>query len=468
MTQGSASGATPIYKNASGTSFYEAFGQLRGTWRIAAEIPLLAAWSAIGVGAALDDGAYTPLAVILVTSATVLLLLVTAARLMPAHHLSWPVRGMFAVAAEVALLVAYKYPAGIYGSGAWLTTSRALTAATATLAVLWLILPLRQPRAAAAMAVLLMGAAGVAMILSSPRPYIDDWYMLQAAAHALSHGQNIYTARWSGPPGEASNLFVYLPGSGVLVWPFHAAFGDVRYGILAALMATSYILISVSGNATAALVGCLVVLYPKAIFGLEQSWIDPLVLLAVCGAAYAVVRGRKGWAVVAFAVALTCKQTAWILVPLAFAWKEFGWRRTLMSVAAAVLFMLPWAVTDPHAFYFGVISWLLHYPPRLDSLSVFATAFKHGLHPGVGLTALATLVALGLAMWRAPRDAYGFLLGSAFVMAVFNLANKQAFFNEWQLAAGLALAAVTFGTARNEPQAHAREDREEIITSGPA
>jgi hypothetical protein len=334
--------------------------------------------------------------------------------------------------------------------------------------VLWLLLPLRQPRAAAVIVILLMGVAGVAMIRSSPRPYIDDWYMMQAAAHALSHGQNIYTVRWSGPPGEASNLFVYLPGSAVLVWPFHALFGDVRYGILAALMATSLILSRVSSNTAAALVGCLVVLYPKAIFGLEQSWIDPFVLLAVCGAAYAVVRGRTGWAVVAFAVALTCKQTAWILVPLAFAWKEFGWRRTLMSVAVAAGLMAPWAVADPHAFYFGVISWLLHYPPRLDSLSVFATAFRRGLHPGVALTAVATVAAIGLAIWRAPGDAYGFLLGSAFVMAVFNLANKQAFFNEWQLAAGLTLAAVTFGTARNEPQGHARADGAEVVTSGSA
>jgi hypothetical protein len=174
MSQGSASEASPAYKNASGASFNAALGHLRGTWRINAELPLLAAWSAIGIAAALDDGAYTPLAVILVASGTVLLFLATAIRLMPAHRLNWAVRAVFAAAAEVALLVAYRYPAGIYGSGPWLTTSRALTAAAATLVVLWLLLPLRQPRAAAVIVILLMGVAGVAMIRSSPRPYIDD------------------------------------------------------------------------------------------------------------------------------------------------------------------------------------------------------------------------------------------------------------------------------------------------------
>ena len=49
-----------------------------------------------------------------------------------------------------------------------------------------------------------------------------------------------------------------------------------------------------------------------------------------------------------------------------------------------------------------------------------------------------------LVLWRLPRDAYGFLLGSAVIMAAFNLTNKQSFFNEWALAAGLALAALVF------------------------
>ena len=107
--------------------------------------------------------------------------------------------------------------------------------------------------------------------------------------------------------------------------------------------------------------------------------------------------------------------------------------------------MLPWIVTAPHAFFSGVITYNLDLPARLDSLSLFTTAVRLGWSPGIGVVAAATLGALALVVWCVPRDTYGFLLGSAVVMAVFNLTNKQSFFNEWSLAAGLALAALVFG-----------------------
>ena len=110
----------------------------------------------------------------------------------------------------------------------------------------------------------------------------------------------------------------------------------------------------------------------------------------------------------------------------------------------------------PTAFYRGVVTYNLDLPARLDSLSLFTTALRHGWSPGLGFVAVATLGAVALALWRLPRDTYGFLLGSAVVMAVFNLANKQSFFNEWGLAAGLALAALAFRSAsevrREEPR----------------
>jgi hypothetical protein len=289
-------------------------------------------------------------------------------------------------------------------------------------------------------------AAGIAMVVSSPQPPIDVWYMLQAASRGLSHGQNIYTTHWTtGIRYEQSNGFAYLPGAAVLVWPFQVLFGDVRYGLLVAMSVTAVLLVRARSGSTGVLLGALVMLYPMTMFGLEQSWVDPLVLLTACAAAYSVVRGRPGWAVVALAVCLVCKQQAWLMLPSAFLWKDFGWRRAALSAGGAVAFMLPWILTAPHAFYTGVITYNLDLPARLDSLSLFTTALRLGWSPGIGVLLAATLSAMVLMVWRLPRDTYGFLLGSAVIMAVFNLANKQSFFNEWSLAAGLTLAALVFG-----------------------
>ncbi len=415
------------------------------------------------MGAAITNGAYSSEAIVLVTVGTSLFVLCAARRSAPAR--SWS--PMATVVAGAAVLLGFHYAAAIYGSGPALTVSRVITSVVTVVVAAWMILDLPRRELVTYIAIVLMTAAGVAMVISSPKPVIDVWTMLQTAGQGLSHGHNIYTIRWTtGAAFEQSNGFAYLPGSAVLLWPFHALFGDVRYGLLAAMAVTAVLLARVRARSSLVFLGAFVMLYSKTMFGLEQSWVDPLVLGAVCAAAYAVVRGRHGWAVIAFAVCLACKQQAWLLLPLAFFWKDFGWRRAALSAAGAGAFIVPWIVTAPHAFYRGAIAYNLDLRPRYDSLSLFTTALRHGWSPGFAVLSAATLGAMALAVWRLPRDTYGFLLGSAVVMAVFNLANKQSFFNEWALAAGLALAALVFAPAFAEPtEAVPRSPRVEAVRS---
>ena len=135
---------------------------------------------------------------------------------------------------------------------------------------------------------------------------------------------------------------------------------------------------------------------------------------------------------VAFAVCLVCKQTAWLMLPLACLLE--GLRVAPgrdVGRAGRWSFTVPWVLAAPHAFYRGAVSYNLFLPARLDSLSLFTTALVHGWSPGLATLAVATSGAMAFVLWRLPHDTYGFLLGSAVVMAVFNLANKQSFFNEW-------------------------------------
>jgi len=347
----------------------------------------------------------------------------------------------------VAVLGAVGHTAGLFHSDSHALAIRVLITTTSLLVAMWLILDLPPARILAYSAIAVMGAAGLLMVRSNPRPSIDVWYMLQAATHALAHGHNIYTTKWTtGVPGDFSNGYAYLPGAAVLLWPFQALFGDVRYGVLAALVLTSLLLIRFRPRSPAVLLGTLVLLYPQAISGVGQSWIDPVVLAALCAAVYAVSRGRPGLAVVAFAVCLSCKQQAWLLLPLAFLWKDFGWRRASWSAAAAGLVgVLPWVIADPHAFYRGAFAHNFYLDTRLNSLSLVRAALSFGWHPGFAVTAMATVAAVALVAWRVRLDTFGFLLGSAVVMAAFNLTNKASFYNEWELAAGFVLAALVFG-----------------------
>ena len=205
-------------------------------------------------------------------------------------------------------------------------------------------------------------------------------------------------------------------------------------------------------------------LYPAVLFSVQQAWIDPIVILEVCATAYACTRGHKNLAILAFAAALVTKQQAWLLIPLAAVWEQFGWRRTTLSVGGAIAFLLPWYVIAPAGFVNGVLLYNLRLPAVLDSLSLFTTAIVHGWHPYFGLTVGATVAAIALALWRGGRNTQGFLVGSAMVEAVFNLVNKQSFFNEWELAAGLALLAVGFSRVDSSVAAeHLRGSGHDVV-----
>jgi hypothetical protein len=413
---------------------------LRG---LQAEPLLLAAWSAIGVGAARGNGMYNTPSIVLVSLGTLCLV---AAAAFPTgssprsnHHLDWGLPIGAAVFTAVAL------PAGILAAGFQMYLGHALTALCAVGLAVPVVLQTRMSRPYAYALIGVMTWAGVAMILADQNPYIDVWSFLQATAHGLSHGVSMYKLQWAAPPGQSTNVFPYLPGGAVLLWPFFVLFGDVRYGELAALVLTSLLLTHCRRDRTGLMLGCLVLLYPRVLMGLEQSWIEPLIVLEIGLAAYACARGRKTLAIVAFAAALVTKQQVWLLLPMAVVWEEFGWRRTLYAVGGAVAFIVPWYVVAPAGFVQGTLLYNLRLPARLDSLSLFTTAILHNIHPSFALVGILTLAAIGLALWRGGRDTQGFLVGAAMVEAVFNLANKQSFYNEWELAAGLALLAVGFG-----------------------
>lgn len=286
----------------------------------------------------------------------------------------------------------------------------------------------------------LVTAACVAMVISSPAPHIDVWEMYQAASRGILHLHNVYTQHWSlHLPGEAK-IFGYFPGSAVLLTPFYLVFGDVRYGILAALILSGLLIGKMSRFPQIAVFGVLLLLYPRITYSIEQSWSEPLVLLALLLMAWAVRRGRTGWAVVCFAALLTFQQYDVIFIPLAASWREFGVKRTAAGVALAGAFIAPWALTAPGAFINGTVIYDLHYAYASQSLSMFHDFAQVSGTLAYVLLALGVAIALVLAMRWTHKDG-SFLLGCAVVLVTLNLFDRITRFNEWELAVGLTLAA---------------------------
>ena len=165
----------------------------------------------------------------------------------------------------------------------------------------------------------------------------------------------MYLQRWSAPPGEDTHQYSYLPGTTVILTPFWGLFGDVRYGCIAALGVASLLASRLQAVRPAAVAGCLMALVPLTTYGIQMSWTEPILLVAITGMIFLVTRGRPNWAAVCFAAALVTKQYAWVMIPFAASWKAFGWRRTVAGSVGALVFMLPWVLSAWHAFIQGAI-----------------------------------------------------------------------------------------------------------------
>jgi hypothetical protein len=197
-----------------------------------------------------------------------------------------------------------------------------------------------------------------------------------------------------------------------------------------------------TGWATAA----LLLLMPGTTTQVEQAWTEPLLLALIALWALLVSRDRPGWAVVPLALALASKQHIVLLLPLLALWPRFGWRRTAAAVGLAAALVAPWVIASPGAFRHDTVTELLHFWPIRTANTLYLASI-HELHrtPPLWLAGLVVLAVVGVsaaAVARRRPDLAEVLRWCALVLFVANLVNKQAFYNQFWLVAGLVLLSV--------------------------
>ena len=410
-----------------------------------AAVPLGAAWVAAGIAYL---GYFEPvspawLAILAVlASLTVAAVWVGAGRAPPSARV---VPGLAAVSIIVLLIWP---PAAFVATGAHLAPAM-VAAFSAPAAVLFL--PLVHGRAArvSIVAVLALLGAGYALVIWGGTPVIDVWVLLQDSARGLLHGANPYQMSFPGvPPGQDSTCFTYWPGTFLATAPGNWVLGDVRWA------EAGYLLVAVAltawsagrrsgwqeprrpaladGLALAAAIGVI----PATPLVVLQAWTEPILLLGLVGAAVLIDR-HPNWAVLPLGLALASKQYMLIMVPLLAFWPRFGWRRVLATAAVAAVAVLPWLLLSLQRFQQCTISYFLHEPTPLTSLSLWRYLPAPLRLP---LTVAATVLAAYVAIRRCPRNGAGFLLAAGATLMMFNAVNKETFTNQWWFAAALITA----------------------------
>ena len=465
-----------------------------------AATPVLASAAAVAVALALgwSHGFLDPIALALVTLATgaTIVAIFTARTTTEApaepHPGRWPV-GILGLGVTLSLAYDALAPPGYFVRLDGLSAFRPLLHFISVLVAtyLWrrpsgMLERVRFPLLVAAAA-----ALGATVIRASPRPHIDVWYFEQIGSMATLGGVNPYQVQYPNIYGpftpnyapavlSADRSFVvgnpYLPLTLLLGTPTALLESDVRWVMLVLVVISACALRRLGRNSrTAELAAVLLLVQPRALFVLEQSWTEPIVLASFLLTLVAIDAWTRrtvahvgdradpaGWIAtgIAGALALGSKQYApLLLAPVFFTVPTRGrWLAALLAAGGAVLIIAPFALSDGPAFFHSVIALQLEQPFRADALSWPAAVARMGgpilpIWPAFVLAA-ATL-SLGIRRAVSPERA---ILAAAGAWTMLVLFNKQAFCNYYWLAVGLLCAAVA-ACARDRGQQHAAGDR---------
>jgi glycosyl transferase family 87 len=305
---------------------------------------------------------------------------------------------------------------------------------------------------------------GIVVIRASPKPFIDVWVFQQGAADALLHGVNPYTVSYPdiyGPRAFAPYApellqagrvaeFPYPPLTFLAGLPAFAAFHDVRYAMLALMVGAAWLIARAAPGNTGELAAALVLFQPRTMFVLEQGWTEPLVLFCFTLALFALVR-KAHWALSGGALGLLAASKQFsplLVVPLALA---LPWRRGLWVAAGVLIAMVvPFALSDPSAFWRGLVRFHFLQGFRSDSLSLTALAGRL-VGPAVQWVSLAGVALGALVIAFCARRGLEVQLActaAAVGWTAVLIWNKQSFCNYWWLSSGLLAVAAAAPAAR--------------------
>lgn len=405
---------------------------------------LLLAWCLLVLGMSAREGEFSLYGLALVLVGLGLLVDVVARRL----PITVPDRRSLAVPIAVCVLSAVLHPArrNMHSTSSGLLATELLSVAGAVLAAGTLVLPDHWQRRAWLGLAAFAGLTGVVTVLVVPDPHIDVWELLQQSSTGLLHGQDMYRQHWQHSRG-LQDVYPYLPGTTLLLAPFRWLLGDVRFGLVAALLLSSLLVRRLAPAAPIALAALLLVM-PHWVFLVDQSWTEPLLVLALAGAVLALRCERPGTAMLALAAALACKQHVVLLLPLFAAWPAFGWRRALGSALLAGAVVLPWLVIGSASFLHDAVQANLGLGVLERSLCLPSLLSRLGVVVGFWFLLLALAAAYTLALRRLPRTPCGLALGCALVLWTLDVANKQSYFNHYFLPLALLVVALAAAPPR--------------------
>lgn len=424
---------------------------------LAASAPALAC---VSLGLAVSDGHNSLAGVLLVIGALALALAGVLGRLAP-RDAAATARRWLGVSVALGFAVLLVRPPGVYLDPAaplWQFRLGVCVAAALAATYAWPACPFAHRRIWPLVAAYLLLGAWV--IVASPRPFIDVWFVQQRAADLLLHGENPYAAAYDNIYGHTRFIgtkllvggrvqsFTYPPLSLLLAVPGFLL-GDVRWVLLACVAGAAIFAVAagrrlgLAAGHPAELAAVALLFHPRSFFLIEQAWTEPLIALAACALVWT-LSGRRGpGSSIALAFVLSAKQFGFLWLPSLWASRLVGWRAVLGAAAVSLAIAAPFFVWDPPAFVRGNVLYQFGLPFRGDSLSIPASmAAIAGVELPGALGLLAAAAVATLAARRATPEPWSAALGGAATFLSLFVFSDRAFFNYYWFASVLLVLAI--------------------------
>lgn len=223
-----------------------------------------------------------------------------------------------------------------------------------------------------------------AVIMASPHPSIDVYYVMTAGTDGFLRGENPYSLEYSSSMSQAygyQTTFSYLPSILYLTAPLRLLGLDARVLLWLAELLIALGIFKVTHKRlktfkNAALPALLFLSAPVNWFLLEQAWSDTLMISVLFWGWIFIQDRRPLLGAITLAIAAGIKQYAvFICILIAIdAYRMMSKREFMRALLTAILTLIaiiaPFILINPQAFSQSVLGLYQNMPLRLDSMSI--------------------------------------------------------------------------------------------------
>lgn len=293
------------------------------------------------------------------------------------------------------------------------------------------------------------------MVISSPNPYIDVFDYLKQGALGFTSGQNPYSLIYfQFYKNVVPNFYSYFPFTIIASVPFVLVFKDPRIMTLFAELMSVYILYRIASNKKAYMYPLLMLGNPMSLYLIEQSYIEPLILLLFTLLMFYLYKQKNVIAGVILGLLLATKQYV-IFFPLflirSYIPKKYLLKLFLLAVLTALFFILPFYLWNPKDFIHDTILLQYNFSPRYEGLTFFSLLYNlFHVKYNVIISYIPIFIILLVTLKNKLKNPSMILINYTFFLFTFFLFNKWAFLNYYYLISQLFIVQMFFESYKNK------------------